>query len=102
MANKALRQAINAPIQSTLTDMMIWAIALIEAELGSSDVQVVCQIHDALIAYVPTNKVMELTPQITQIMASLPFHEFGWSPQLSFPADAEAGPNMADLKKMKW
>jgi hypothetical protein len=34
-------------------------------------------------------------------MSNLPFHEVGWSPVLKFPADAEAGPNLAELKKLK-
>jgi hypothetical protein len=90
----------NSPIQSTLTDMLIWAIAIIEEELGGY-VDVVGMIHDALIAYVPEHEVGLWAGRIAQIMSDLPFKEVGWSPQLRFDVDAEAGPNLAMLKKVK-
>jgi hypothetical protein len=58
-------------------------------------------IHDALIAYVPEHEVDLWAWRLQQVMSNLPFHEVGWQPQLKFPADAEAGPNLAQLKKLK-
>ena len=98
--SKAERQAINSPIQSTLADMLQWAIALIDAELGE-DFQVVGNIHDAMVAYVDENKVQTLIPQVLDIMGNLPFHKLGWQPQLKFTSDAEYGPNLAEMKKFK-
>ena len=98
----AERQAINAPVQSTLTDMMIWALALIEAEYGHNpDLEVVAMIHDALIAYVPIEDAMLWAKRLTDIMSNLPFKQLDWEPQLRFPADAEAGANLASLSKLK-
>jgi hypothetical protein len=34
-------------------------------------------------------------------MQTLPLHELDWVPPLMFPADAEAGPNLAALSKIK-
>jgi hypothetical protein len=34
-------------------------------------------------------------------MGTLPLHELGWQPALTFPADAEVGPNLAQMKKLK-
>ncbi|MCO5157863.1 MAG: DNA polymerase [Aquamicrobium sp.] len=99
--SRAERQAINSPIQSTLTDMMCWAIALIEDAYPNSGVQIVGQIHDALIAYVPEHEATLWAGRLTAIMSNLPFHELGWEPVLTFTADAEAGPTLADLKKLK-
>ena len=45
----AKRQAINSPIQSCLADMMEWAIALIDAEFPNEEVEVVGNIHDAIV-----------------------------------------------------
>jgi DNA polymerase I-like protein with 3'-5' exonuclease and polymerase domains len=98
--SKSERQAINSPIQSTLADMMCWAIALIEAELGET-FQVVGNIHDALVAYVDADKAQLLIPQAQHIMANLPFHKVNWKPQLQFTCDAEVGPNLSDVKKFK-
>lgn len=99
--SKAERKAINSPIQSCLSDMMIWAIALIEDAYPNDEIQIVGMIHDAMIAYVDEDKVQLRAKQASEIMSGLPFHEMGWHPQLVFPADAEAGSNLASLKKLK-
>jgi DNA polymerase I-like protein with 3'-5' exonuclease and polymerase domains len=98
--SRAERQAINSPIQATLTDMMIWAIARIEQEYGD-DIACVGMVHDQVLAYVDEDKVELRAKQAKEIMESLPFHEFGWEPQLAFPADAEWGHNMAQTTKLK-
>jgi DNA polymerase I-like protein with 3'-5' exonuclease and polymerase domains len=95
------RQAINSPIQSTLSDMMLWAIALIEDAYPNDEIAVVGMIHDALIAYVDEDKVELRAAQAQEIMSNLPFNEVGWEPTLKFPSDAEAGLNLASLKKVK-
>jgi DNA polymerase I-like protein with 3'-5' exonuclease and polymerase domains len=99
--SKASRQAINSPVQSCLTDMMIWAISLIEDAYPGGEIEIVAMIHDALIAYVPENDAALWAGRIVQLMSHLPFHEVGWSPQLQFTAEAEAGPNLASLTKLK-
>lgn len=99
--SRAERQAINSPVQGALTDMMIWACAEIEANLPTADVQVAAVIHDALIAYVRQGKELFYAKQITDIMQSLPLGELGWVPQLVFNGEAEAGPDLAHLKKLK-
>ncbi|QIG76975.1 DNA polymerase I protein [Rhizobium phage RHph_Y1_11] len=98
---RAERQAINSPIQSTLSDMMLWSIALIDANFHPDDVRSIGMVHDALVGYMKEDKVQELMPQVMEIMGNLPFHELGWTPQLKFPVDAEFGPNMADMTKFK-
>ncbi len=99
--SKAERQAINSPIQSCLSDMMLWAIALIDDAYPNGEIEVVGMIHDALIAYVPADDVALWAGRAINCMANLPFHEVGWKPQLKFIADAEAGPNLAEIKKLK-
>lgn len=100
--SKAERQAINSPIQSCLSDMMIWAIARIEEEYGD-DIAVVGTIHDAMIAYVDADKLQLRAQQAREIMMSLPFEKVGWNPQLSFPADAEGSLlDLAHMEKLKF
>lgn len=91
----------NSPIQSTLTDMMVWAIALIDDAYPGGEIEVCGMIHDALIAYVPEDAVALWAGRAAEIMSNLPFNEVGWKPQLPFTVDVEAGPNLADLKKLK-
>ena len=100
--SKAERQAINSPIQSCLSDMMLWAIALIDDAYPNGEIEVVGMIHDALIAYIPAHDVDLWAGRAINIMANLPFSEVGWKPQLKFTADAEAGPNLAEIKKLKF
>lgn len=99
--SKAERKAINSPIQATLSDMMIWAIALIEDAYPNDEIAVVGMVHDALMAYVDEDKVLLRAQQAAEIMGNLPFHELGWEPQLLFPADAEAGITLATLDEVK-
>jgi DNA polymerase I-like protein with 3'-5' exonuclease and polymerase domains len=96
----AERQAINSPIQSTLTDMMIWAIALLEDAYPNSGLQIVGMIHDALVGYVPEDQVQLWAGRISEVMSNLPFHQVGWEPQLKFTVDVEAGPTLATMKKV--
>ena len=98
---QAERQAINSPVQGALTDMLIWALAEIEANLNTDECQVVGMVHDNLIAYVPIAKAQFYAQQVADIMKGLPLHELGWVPQLLFTADAEVGPNLAQLSKLK-
>lgn len=97
----AERQAINSPIQGCLTDMMIWAIALLEDAYPGGELEIVAMIHDALIAYVPAGEELLWAHRITEVMSTLPFAKLGWKPQLKFTADAEAGPDLAHMQKLK-
>lgn len=97
---RAERQAINSPIQATLSDMMLWAISLIEAELAP-DVEIAIMTHDSIAGYVPEHDAERHVADVVRIMSSLPLHELGWQPALDFPADAELGPNLAMLKKLE-
>jgi DNA polymerase I-like protein with 3'-5' exonuclease and polymerase domains len=98
---KAERQGINAPIQSCLADMMEWAIALINDAFPNEEVQVVGNIHDALIAYIDEDKVEAILPQVMEIMSTLPLHKMDWHPQVQFTVDGEYGSNLANMKKFK-
>jgi DNA polymerase I-like protein with 3'-5' exonuclease and polymerase domains len=97
----AERQAINSPVQAALTDMMIWAIAEIEAQIPADKFAVVGMVHDSLVAYADEKEFAYWAKQAGQIMQTLPLHELDWVPPLMFPADAEAGPNLAALSKIK-
>jgi DNA polymerase I-like protein with 3'-5' exonuclease and polymerase domains len=100
--SKAERQAINSPVQSTLSDMLVWSVAL-EHKAGLS-ITAPCfgACHDAAYNYVPENRSIQVARDHVEVMENLPFHLVGWSPQLKFVADAKIGPNMADLDKVKF
>jgi hypothetical protein len=81
--------------------MLVWAIALIGDAYPNGEIEIVAMIHDAIIAYVPENEVALWTGRAAQLMSHLPLHEVGWHPPLQFTVDAEAGPDLASMKKLK-
>jgi DNA polymerase I-like protein with 3'-5' exonuclease and polymerase domains len=99
---KAERQAINSPIQSCLSDMCLWSIALLtEKYHNPEEFVIIGMTHDSIYGYVNENSYMEWCKIITDQMANLPLESvFGWKPQLKFVADISVGPNMADLEEV--
>lgn len=94
---KAERQAINSPVQSTLSDMLIWSVSLEDREGLSQIAPCFGAVHDAAYNYVPEDQVDMIVPRTLEIMENLPFELVGWNPELQFTADAKLGPNMAEL-----
>ncbi len=97
---QAERQSINAPIQSTLSDMMIWAIALAKQKGWFVDTPCFGMVHDAKYTYIPQDNYLMYAKREQENMENLPFEKVGWKPQLKFVADGKFGLNMADLKKV--
>ena len=97
--SKAERQAINSPVQSTLSDMGQLALAMIDA--AYPELWCFGFTHDALSFYVPEDQAVEWAKKIKAVMEDLPLHKFGWKPQLDFPVDCEVGPNLGSTEEMK-
>ncbi|MCK5789172.1 MAG: hypothetical protein KAH32_09240, partial [Chlamydiia bacterium] len=96
---KQERQSINAPTQSVLSDLGIYAIA--ELYRIYPELQVCGFTHDAITAYVPIDDVCLWAGRITDVMENLPLKNvFGWDPQIKFPVDVEVGyENMGDMSE---
>lgn len=84
---QAERQSINSPIQSCLSDMMLLAMVLIDREYP--ELHMFGMTHDEMQCYVPIDEVELWAKRIGDIMSNLPLGDFGWEPELTFPADAE-------------
>ena len=93
------RQALNSPIQSTLSDMCLWSISIIQRELAGEGVRMCGMTHDSIYGYLKEDRAAELVKRCTDIMSNLPFEKLGWSPVLNFPADAKIGATMGDLEE---
>jgi DNA polymerase I-like protein with 3'-5' exonuclease and polymerase domains len=107
-ASKAGRNAVNSPVQSCLSDMMQYAMVLMDREYP--ELQMFLMTHDSICIYVPTDEATIWAKRLKSIMDNLPLKsEFGWDHQLPFVADAEiAEPDLAEnvrslatLKKVK-
>jgi DNA polymerase I-like protein with 3'-5' exonuclease and polymerase domains len=97
----AFRQAINAPVQSTLSDMTLWSVALIEKQMVGTGLDVTMMTHDSVAGYVPEDGASELVGVAVRIMENLPFEEVcDWRPKVRFEVDAEIGPNLADMVEL--
>lgn len=100
VASRAERQAINAPVQSTLSDLTCWALSEIDRQIP--DAQPCAMIHDAIVGYCPEDRADEIGRQIVEVAGNLPIEAMcGWRPQLRFTFDHEHGPDMGSMTKMK-
>jgi DNA polymerase I-like protein with 3'-5' exonuclease and polymerase domains len=97
------RQAINSPVQSTLSDMVQLAMAEFKARYGCpEDCRLFRMTHDELSAYVRLDRVDYWVPEVKHLMENLPLTEyFGWKPQLVFEVEAEMGFNLAQTEELK-
>jgi DNA polymerase I-like protein with 3'-5' exonuclease and polymerase domains len=95
------RRAINSPVQGTLSDMMIWAIAEGKEKGYHLDAPCFGLVHDAGYRYIPEDNAEFYAQREKDQMENLPFEKVGWNPQLKFVTDCKIGPSMADLKDLK-
>lgn len=92
------RQAVNAGVQATLTDMGLLAMA--ELDKAYPDLWQFGFTHDAVSFYVKEDEVEEQAIRIRDVMQNLPLEKFDWHPPLDFPVDIELGAsNLADVQK---
>lgn len=94
----AERQAINSGVQSTLSDMLCWAMAISHAEGNTKHAPCFGAIHDATYNYVPEDNWEKWVKRDLEIMENLPLDQVGWKPQLRFSADAKIGKSMGELE----
>jgi DNA polymerase I-like protein with 3'-5' exonuclease and polymerase domains len=101
MVSQAERQAINSPVQSCLSDMMQLAMVIIHRTYGDK-VKMFMMTHDSLSVYVKEDEAEVWAKRLKEMMENLPLaRDFGWNSPLTFYADAEIGPNLAEMKKLK-
>lgn len=100
VASRAERQAINAPVQSTLSDLTCWALAEIDRQIPEA--RPCAMIHDAVVGYCPEDRAEEIGRRIVEVAGTLPIETMcGWRPQLAFTFEHEYGPDMASMTKTK-
>jgi len=95
--SKAERQSINAPVQGTLSDMALWATAILEKRGVTQVAPVFGMVHDQLLSYIPEDFVDKHVAIRKEVMENLPFEKVGWEPQLKFTVDSQVGPNLGQL-----
>lgn len=97
--SKAIRQGINAPVQSTLNDLTFYALA--ESRRQIPELGWFGMVHDQILAYADEDVAEELGHAHKEIMDNLPIADnLHWDHELQFTSDGEIGDNMATLSKL--
>ena len=97
---KQERQAINAPTQGCLFDMMM--LTMVEIDRVRPDIWMFGNTHDSLEFYLKEDTWEDDTRLIKNIAEHLPLKEFNWYPKVPFVVDAEMSAiNLGELKKVK-
>jgi DNA polymerase I-like protein with 3'-5' exonuclease and polymerase domains len=96
------RQALNSPVQSCLSDMML--LAMVEIHCRWPDLWIFGMTHDSVEMYLPLDTIMEQAREVKAVLENLPLAQFGWSPPVKFVADAEIAKegSLADVKKVSF
>jgi DNA polymerase I-like protein with 3'-5' exonuclease and polymerase domains len=101
---KQERQAINSPVQATLSDLGLLAAGILHKKYPNLYIHTFT--HDALTFYVPVHEIDYWAVRIRQVMENLPLHLFGWKPQLKFIIDIEVSldslAELTDIKKSNY
>lgn len=99
------REAINAPIQGTSSDIVLHQMTELWAHMNSLGYKRVFRgtVHDSMFFVFPNSKLNTLLPMLTEYVRDRVVTNFAWMP-VKFEFDAEFGPNYGEdiynLKKI--
>jgi len=89
---EAERQAINSPVQSMASDMMLFAMVKLIDELNPREAFMVMTLHDAIMFQIKEDIIGEYTTVIKQVMEELPLKKtFGCDLSVPVVAEVEYG-----------
>ncbi len=92
--NRALREAVNAPIQGTAADIIKLAMLRLPSALKQAGLpgQMLLQVHDELVLEVPGEKLRAVAAVVQRTMQD------AYSLRVPLKTDAKAGPTWADMQ----
>lgn len=101
LAAMAERQAINAPVQSMASDLMLLAIVEMSRTLSPRDAQIVCTVHDSVVLYVRKGALRRVAGQVARAMLYPPIERmFGARPlRVPLEVEFEVGPAWGKSEK---
>jgi DNA polymerase-1 len=89
---EAERQAINSPVQSMASDLMLFSMVQLQPHLNPNEAAMVGTLHDAIFFEVREEKVHDYIPIIREVMENLPLRRtFGIELSVPIVADVEVG-----------
>lgn len=72
---EAERQAINSPVQSMASDMMLMSMVQLNGELDSSVARIIGTVHDSILFEVRDEALDDVIPRIIHVMENLPLEK---------------------------
>jgi DNA polymerase-1 len=66
------RQAINSPVQATASDLMLFSMVQLHAQMNPREAFIVGTLHDAIFFQLRDDSLGEYLPLIKQVMENLP------------------------------
>jgi DNA polymerase I-like protein with 3'-5' exonuclease and polymerase domains len=89
---EAERQAINSPVQSMASDLMLFSMVKLADELNTREAAMVGTLHDAIFFEVREDALGEYLTVIKQVMENLPLKKtFGVDLDVPIVTDVEYG-----------
>ena len=94
---EAERQAINSPVQSMASDMMLFAMVKLDPQLDPSEAFLTGTLHDQIFAQMLEDKIDHYASLIKETMENLPLHKtFGCELTVPIVAEVEWGQHWAE------
>lgn len=97
---EAERQAINSPVQSFASDLMLMALVRLHKLLPYDEARIVGTVHDSILFEVRDDKVEEWAPVIKEVMEDMEYVQkmFGTEVGVPIVADIEVGQHWGEGK----
>lgn len=98
---EAERQAVNSPVQSMASDMMLFSMVLLHPQLDPKVARMISTVHDSILFEIREEAVEELVPMIQHTMENLPLEEvFDCVLTVPIKTDAKVGKFWAEGAKV--
>lgn len=101
---EAERQAINSPVQSFASDMILISLVVLHKKFREMGLQArsIGTVHDALNLEIPENEMAVALPMIKEVMENLPLREwFGVDLHVPIIADCKVGTHWGDAIELE-
>ena len=97
---EAMRQAINSPVQSLASDMMLMALTILHNRMPSDEANIVGTVHDSILFEIREDRVDYWVPIIRKTMENLPLHKkFGVSLDVPIAVDIKVGQHWSETEE---
>src|SRR3546814_3226015 len=97
--SEAERQAINSPVQSFASDLILVSLVIAHKKFREMGLRAhsIGTVHDAMIMEVPANEMSTVLPMVKEIMDNPPLEEwFGIHMSVPLVADCKVGQHWGD------